>query len=84
MAYLWIRAGHVERAASPPGIHPDHDHGHSMATFLKNQGVPLDVVQLLRGHTDPRTTQLYARLSLGAAKKLQAAGFTFIREPHDF
>jgi integrase/recombinase XerD len=48
-------------------IHP-HTYRHSMATFLRNQGVPLDVVQLLLGHADPRTTQLYARLSLGTAR----------------
>lgn len=40
-----------------------------MATFLRNQGVPLDVVQLLLGHADPRTTQLYARLSLAEAPR---------------
>ncbi len=47
-------------------IHP-HTYRHSMATFLRNQGVPLDVVQLLLGHQNPRTTQLYARLSMGTA-----------------
>ena len=40
-----------------------------MATFLRNQGAALDVVHLLLGHEDPRTTQLYARLSLGAARE---------------
>jgi site-specific recombinase XerD len=40
-----------------------------MATFLRNQGVALDIVQLLLGHEDPRTTQLYARLSLGVARE---------------
>ena len=34
-------------------VHP-HSYRHSMATFLRNQGVPLDVVQLLLGHSDPR------------------------------
>ncbi len=55
------------RAGVAKPIHP-HTYRHSMATFLRNQGVPLDVVQLLRGHVDPRTTQLYARLSLGTAR----------------
>jgi hypothetical protein len=31
--------------------------------------VPLDVVQLLLGHSDPKTTQLYARLSLAPARR---------------
>jgi len=56
------KAGIVKR------IHP-HTYRHSMATFLRNQGVPLDVVQLLLGHTDPRTTQIYARLSLDSARE---------------
>lgn len=55
------KAGVVKR------IHP-HTYRHSMATFLRNQGVPLDVVQLLLGHSDPRTTQIYARLSLAPAR----------------
>ncbi len=49
-------------------VHP-HSYRHSMATFLRNQGVPLDVVQLLLGHADPKTTQLYARLSLAPARQ---------------
>jgi len=39
-----------------------------MATFLRNQGVPLDVIQRLLGHANPRTTQLYTLLSLGSAR----------------
>jgi integrase/recombinase XerD len=53
----------AKRAGVSKRIHP-HTYRHSMATFLRNQGVPLDVVQLLLGHNDPRTTQIYARLSL--------------------
>jgi site-specific recombinase XerD len=56
------------RAGVHKHIHP-HSYRHSMATFLRNQGVALDIVQLLLGHEDPRTTQLYARLSLGAARE---------------
>ncbi len=40
-----------------------------MATYLRNEGVPLGVVQLLLGHADPRTTKLYARLSIGTARQ---------------
>ncbi len=57
----------ARKAGIEKPIHP-HTYRHSMATFLRNQGVPLDVVQLLLGHADPRTTQLYARLSMGAAR----------------
>jgi len=57
------RGAGVEKRISP------HTYRHSMATFLRNQGVALDVVQILLGHTDPRTTQLYARLSLASARE---------------
>src|SRR5713101_4838076 len=58
----------ARKAGIEKHIHP-HSYRHSMATFLRNQGVPLDVVQLLLGHADPRTTQLYARLSLAPARE---------------
>ena len=58
----------ARRAGIDKHIHP-HSYRHSMATFLRNQGVALDIVQLLLGHEDSRTTQLYARLSLGAARQ---------------
>ncbi len=57
------RKAGVEKKISP------HTYRHSMATFLRNQGVPLDVVQLLLGHENPRTTQLYTRLSVAAARE---------------
>ena len=57
----------ARKAGVAKPIHP-HTYRHSMATFLRNQGVPLDVVQFLLGHADPRTTQLYARLSVGAVR----------------
>lgn len=58
----------ARRAGVAKPIHP-HTYRHSMATFLRNQGVPLDVVQLLLGHENPRTTQLYARLSMATARE---------------
>lgn len=58
----------ARRAGIDKRIHP-HTYRHSMATFLRNRGVPLDVVQLLLGHADPKTTQIYARLSLAPARE---------------
>ena len=63
-----IVKGVALRAGVTKHIHP-HTYRHSMATFLRNQGVPLDVVQLLLGHADPRTTQIYTRLSLGVVRQ---------------
>jgi integrase/recombinase XerD len=58
----------AQKASITKPIHP-HTYRHSVATFLRNQGVPLDVVQLLLGHENPRTTQLYARLSVATARE---------------
>ncbi len=58
----------ARRAGVTKAIHP-HSCRHGMAPFLRNRGVPLDVVQLLLGHENPKTTQLYARLSLGTARE---------------
>ncbi|TLF47839.1 hypothetical protein FE391_45870, partial [Nonomuraea sp. KC401] len=54
----------VQRLAEKVGI-PDprtlslHSIRHSVATALLQAGEPLDVVQALLGHADPRTTQAY-------------------------
>jgi integrase len=37
-----------------------HDLRHTFASTAVNSGVPLDVVQLLLGHSDPTMTQRYA------------------------
>ena len=42
---------------------------HSMATYLLNKGLRLDQVQLLLGHTNPRTTEIYAKTSLEVVKE---------------
>jgi integrase len=36
---------------------------HSTATELRRQGVPLDVIQKLCGHRDPRSTEVYTKLA---------------------
>ncbi len=72
-----IVKGVAQRSGVGKPIHP-HTYRHSMATFLRNQGVPLDVVQLLLGHGNPRTTQIYARLSLGVARQEYDRGMAAI------
>lgn len=58
----------AQRAGLEKRISP-HSYRHSMATFLRNRGVPLDVVQRLLGHADPRTTEIYTRLSLDTVRE---------------
>lgn len=53
---------HITKKVTP------HILRHSMATYLLNKGLRLDQVQLLLGHTNPRTTEIYAKTSLEAVK----------------
>jgi site-specific recombinase XerD len=55
----------IQRIAKAVGVDTPEEltaHGirHSVATALLEAGEPLDVVQALLGHADPRTTQTYA------------------------
>lgn len=45
----------------PPETLSPHSFRVATATDLLDQGVPLDDVQYLLGHSDPRTTRLYDR-----------------------
>jgi site-specific recombinase XerD len=47
-------------AGLPPRLSP-HSFRVATVTDLLDQGVPLDEVQHLAGHADPRTTRLYDR-----------------------
>ena len=53
---------HITKKVTP------HILRHSMATYLLNKGLRLDQVQLLLGHTNPRTTEIYAKTSLEVVK----------------
>jgi len=55
----------VKRRLSAAGLAPSrltcHSSRATTITNLLDQGVPLDDVQYLAGHADPRTTRLYDR-----------------------
>jgi site-specific recombinase XerD len=54
---LGIEAG-IEKAVTP------HCLRHSLATHLLDAGVPIDVIQMILGHSSIATTQIYARTQL--------------------
>ena len=62
----------VKRCAEHAGIKKDiHTHSlrHSFATQLRKQGVPLETIKELLGHSDLRDTLIYAQFSPAEAKR---------------
>lgn len=49
------------KAAGLPGTYSPHSFRVTTITDLLEQNVPLEDVQYLAGHADPRTTRLYDR-----------------------
>lgn len=59
---------------NPKEVHP-HTLRHSYATFLQNQGVPLNVIQKTLGHKNIETTTIYVHLGIERARQLIQQAF---------
>jgi integrase/recombinase XerD len=58
----------------PEEVHP-HTLRHSYATFLQNQGTPLNVIQDILGHANIDTTTIYVHLGMDKKKELIEKAF---------
>ncbi len=65
-----IKAG----VRNPGEVHP-HTLRHSYATFLQNQGLPLNAIQELLGHSKIDTTTIYVHLGVEKKKELLEKAF---------
>lgn len=63
---------------NPEEIHP-HTLRHSYATFLQNQGMPLNVIQQLLGHSKIDTTTIYVHLGMEKKKELLEEAFKDVK-----